>query len=147
MQKKYIVRLTEEERNHLHKVIKKLKGSGEKVCRAQILLKTDASGAAWTDQKIAEAFNCRTKTIENIRQRFVVQGFQEALDGKQRKEPPTPKQVNGEQEAKIIATRLGSPPAGYSNWSLRLLSRQVVELGIVKNISHESLRKMLKKTA
>jgi len=145
MQKKYIVRLTEEERNHLHEIIKKLKGSGQKVRRAQILLKADANGAAWIDQKIAEAFNCRTKTIENIRQRFVAQGFQETLDGKQRKDPPAPKLLNGEQEASIIATRLGSPPVGYSNWSLRLLARQVVELGIVKSISHESLRQTLKK--
>ncbi|NET34069.1 MAG: hypothetical protein F6K19_18945 [Cyanothece sp. SIO1E1] len=67
MQKKYVVRLTEEERYQLREVIKKLKGSGQQVRRAQILLKADAEGTNWTDQRIAEAFGCRTKTVENIR--------------------------------------------------------------------------------
>ena len=146
MQKKYIVRLTEEERQELHNVIKKLKGSSQKVRRAQILLKVDTDGPSWTDQKVSDAFNCRTKTVENIRQRFVLQGFQEALNGKQRQEPPTPKLLDGKQEARVIATRLGSPPAGYANWSLRLLARRVVELEIVDAISHETVRQTLKKT-
>ena len=145
MKKKYIIRLTEEERNHLQEIIKKLKGSGQKVRRAQILLKADADRHCWTDKKISEAFNCRTKTIENIRQRFVNQGFQETLDGKTRKEPSIPKLLDGKQEARIIATRLGSAPDGYSNWSLRLLAQKVVELEIVDDISHETVRQVLKK--
>lgn len=146
MRKKYIVRLTERERQELHEVIKKLKGSSQKVRRAQILLKADADGPCWTDQKIADAFNCRTKTVENVRQRFVLQGFQDALNGKRRLDPPTPKILDGEQEAQIIAIRLGPPPAGYANWSLRLLARRVVELEIIDNISHETIRRTLKKT-
>jgi hypothetical protein len=67
------------------------------------------------------------------------------LESKQRQQPPTPKLLNAEQEARIIATRLGSPPAGYANWSLRLLTNQVVELGIVESVSHETVRKLLKK--
>nr|VFJ93939.1 MAG: Winged helix-turn helix [Candidatus Kentron sp. H]VFJ94701.1 MAG: Winged helix-turn helix [Candidatus Kentron sp. H]VFK01324.1 MAG: Winged helix-turn helix [Candidatus Kentron sp. H] len=118
MQKKYTIRLSEEERNHLNDVIKKLKGSGQKVRRAHILLKADADGAKWTDQQIAEAFLCRIKTVENIRQRFVLQGFEQTLDGKKREHPPRSKLLNGEQEAKIIATRLGKPPPGYANWTL-----------------------------
>jgi hypothetical protein len=145
MQKKYIVRLTEEERSELHEVIKKLKGRSQKVRRAQILLKADADGPGWTDQQIAEAFYCRTKTIENIRQRFVLQGFEQTLKGKQRQSPPTPKRLNGEQEARVIATRLGPVPKGYANWTLRLLARQVVELEIVDTISHETIRQTLKK--
>lgn len=147
MHKKYIVRLTEEERSHLHETIKKLKGSSQKVLRAQILLKADADGPCWTDRQIAEAFCCRTKTVENIRQRFVVNGFRQALDGKKREHPPTPKLLNGEQEARIIATRLGTPPPGYANWTLRLLARRVVELEVVPSVSHETVRQTLKKTA
>ncbi|MGB8700677.1 MAG: helix-turn-helix domain-containing protein [Thermosynechococcaceae cyanobacterium] len=145
MQKKYIVRLTEEERQQLQEVIKKLKGSSQTVRRAQILLKADIEGANWTDQKIAEAFDCRTKTVENIRQRLVERGFEETLNGARRQISPTEKLLNGEQEARIIAMRLGSPPKGYANWSLGLLSRKVVELGIVESISHETIRRTLKK--
>ncbi len=146
MQKKYIVRLTQEERNSLHETVRKLKGSGQKVRRAQILLKADADGQCWTDRQISEAFCCRTKTVENIRQRFVLKGFKQALDGKKREHPPTPKLLDGEQEARIIATRLGHPPPGYANWSLRLLARRVVELKFVDSISHETVRQTLKKT-
>ncbi len=147
MEKKYIVRLTDEERSVLKAVVKKLKGSSEKVRRAQVLLAADADGLNWTDRKIAEAYTCRTKTAENIRQRLVSEGFDIALNGKKRELPPRRKALDGEQEAKVIALRLGQPPEGFSDWSLRLLAEQVVELGIVDSISHETLRKTLKKTA
>jgi Homeodomain-like domain len=146
MNKKYIVRLSDEERNALLAVIKKLKGTSEKVRRAQILLKADADGPSWTDHRIAEAFGCRTKTVENIRQRLVEQGFREALDRSERRTPPVEKLLSGDQEARIIATRLGSPPPGFANWTLRLLARKVVELGIVDSVSHETVRRTLKKT-
>lgn len=145
MQKKYIVRLSEEERRQLREVIKKLKGSSQKVRRAQILLKADIEGANWTDERIADAFDCRTKTVENIRQRLVEKGFEYTLNGAPRLNPPTSKVLDGEQEAHIIAMRLGPPPKGFANWSLRLLSRKVVELGIVDSVSHETLRRTLKK--
>ena len=147
MQKKYIVRLTDEERKVLREVVKKLKGTSQKVRRAQVLLKADADGPNWTDKKIAEALSCRTKTVENIRQRLVTEGFEIALDGKKRETPPRQKVLDGEQEAKVIALRLGEPPKGFANWSLRLLANRVVELGIVDSVSHETLRKTLKKTA
>lgn len=147
MQKKYIVRLNDEEREELQRVVKKLNGTSQKVRRAQILLKADADGPGWTDARIADAFGCRTKTIENIRQRLVELGFRETLDGKRRAAPPTPKILDGEQEARIIATRLGPPPKGYANWSLRLLARKVVELEIVPTVSAATLCRMLKKTA
>jgi Homeodomain-like domain len=146
MQKKYIVRLTDEERQQLRVVIKKLDGSGQKVRRAQILLKADIKGSNWTDERIAEAFSCRTKTVENIRQRLVERGFEETLNGARRSTPPVEKLLDGKQEAQVIALRLGPPPKGYANWSLRLLSRQVVELGIIDSISHETVRRTLKKT-
>jgi len=146
MQKKYIVRLTEEERCQLRVVIKKLKGSSQKVRRAQILLKADIEGANWTDERIAEAFDCRTKTVENIRQRLVEKGFAETVNGSRRDTPPTEKRLDGEQEAHVIAMRLGPPPKGYNNWSLRLLARKVVELRIVDTVSYETVRRTLKKT-
>jgi hypothetical protein len=146
MLKKYIVRLTDEERETLQQIVAKFKGSSQKVRRAQVLLKADADGAAWTDAKIAEAFGCRTKTVENIRERFVTEGFEITLHGQPR-QPPCPKLLSGEQEAQVIALRLGSPPAGFSNWSLRLLAQQVVALEMVESISYETVRRTLKKTA
>jgi hypothetical protein len=147
MEKKYIVRLSNPEREELRAVIKKLKGSSEKVRRAQILLKADADGPNWTDERIADAFSCRTRTIEKIRQRLVERGFEETLHGAKRSTPPVEKLLNGEQEARIIATRLGPPPKGYANWTLRLLARRVVELQIADAVSHETVRRTLKKTA
>jgi len=144
MQKKYIVRLDADERRRLTEIVKTLAGSSQKVRRAQVLLKADADGSAWTDAKIAEAFGCRTKTVENIRERFVTQGFELTLQGSPKK--PRPKLLDGKQEAKLIALRLGPPPPGYANWSLRLLADRVVELAIVESISHETVRQTLKKT-
>src|SRR5215468_8306438 len=146
MPKKYIVRLTDAERKTLSEVIAKLKGSSQKVRRAQVLLKADADGPAWTDAKIAEAFGCRTKTVENLRERLVTRGFAVALHGQPRLKPPRPKLLDGRQEAQVIALRLGPPPKGYANWSLRLLADKVVELEIVPAISHETVRQTLKKT-
>jgi hypothetical protein len=146
MPKKFVVRLSVEERASLASVIKKLKGSSQKVRRAQILLKADADGPAWTDAKIADAFACRTKTVEDLRERFVTGGFEQALERKTRVTPPGLKLLDGEQEAKIIALRLGTPPAGFAHWTLRLLAEKVVELEIAGAISHETVRQTLKKT-
>ena len=147
MVKTYIVRLTDEERKTLRGVIKKLKGSSQKVRRAQILLKADADGPIWTDARIADAFDCRVRTIEKLRKRFVEEGFEIALHGKKRSTPPRKKVLDGEQEAKVIALRLGPAPEGCGNWSLRLMANKVVELEIAESISHETVRQTLKKTA
>jgi hypothetical protein len=145
MQKKYVVRLSDEEREELGCVVKKLRGTSQKVRRAQILLKADADGPAWTDRQIAEAYGCRTKTVENVRQHLVERGFEQTLNGMGRKNPPRPKLLDGRQEAQVIAMRLSSPPPGYANWSLRLLARRIVELSIAESISHETVRRTLKK--
>lgn len=145
MKKKYVVRLSQDERSQLEEVIKKLKGSSQRVRRAQILLKADANGPNWTDQKIAEAFDCRRQTVENVRESLVTEGFEAALNRKRRETPPRKKLLDGEQEAKLIALRLGSPPDGFGSWSLRLLAEQVVELEIVDSISYETVRRTLKK--
>ena len=146
MNKKYIVRLSDEERSHLESVIKKLKGTSQKLRRAQVLLKADADGPNWTDKMISEAFGCRVKTVENIRQRLVTEGFEATLEHKKRATPPVAKKLDGSQEAKLIALRLGDPPKGFGRWSLRLLAERVVELEIVDTISHETVRQTLKKT-
>ena len=146
MNKKYIVRLTGKERRTLREVVQKLNGSSQKVRRAQMLLKADAAGPAWTDERIAEAFDSRARTVEKLRERFVTEGFESTLHGKRRDKPPTEKILSGKQEARLIAMRLGPPPKGYANWTLRLLARKVVELEIADAISHETVRRTLKKT-
>jgi len=115
MEKKYVVRLTEEEREVLREVLKKLKGRSQKVRRAQVLLKADADGPNWTDKKIAEAVSCRTKTVENIRQRLVAEGFEITLNGKKRESPPRQKVLDGEQEAKVYSAHQNGPTCAQLN--------------------------------
>jgi hypothetical protein len=145
MKKKYIVRLTDAERATLETVVKKLKGSSQKVRRAQVLLKADADGPAWTDAEIAEAYGCRRQTVENLRERFVTGNFESVLQGLPR--ASRGKLLDGDQEAKILALRLGTPPAGFANWTLRLLAERVVALEIAPAVSYETIRRTLKKTA
>lgn len=141
--KKFIVELSDQERQTCLQVVKKLKGTSQKVKRANILLKADKG---WTDAKIAEALDCRIKTVENIRKRFVEMGFEQTLDRKVRASPPVAKLLDGEQEAKIIAMRLGDPPQGFGKWTLRLLARKVVEREIAGTVSYQTVRRTLKKT-
>ncbi len=146
MAKKYIVRLSEQEKKSLEDLVTKLKGTSQKVRRASILLRANVEGPSWSDAKIAEALSCRTRTIENVRRRLVTEGFDAVLNRKERKTPPRPKLLDGKQEAKIIALRLGKPPAGFSNWTLRLLADEIVKLEIVDSISYQTVRRTLKKT-
>ena len=145
MAKIYVVRLTDAEREVLTGLLKKQRVSAQKLRRARILLKADADGPAWTDAKIAEAVDCRTRSVESLRERLVTEGFEVALHGKP-KSRVRRKVLDGEQEAKIIALRLGQPPKGFANWTLRLLAEQAVALEIVESVSHETLRRTLKKT-
>ena len=147
MIKKYILRLSDEERAACQSVIKTLKGSSQKVRRAQMLLKADADGPAWIDAKIAEAFNARVQTVENLRKRLVTDGFEVALGGKQRAKPPKSPKLDGKGEAKLISMRLGKPPKGFGKWTLQLLADQLVQLEVVESICPETVRKTLKKIA
>ena len=124
-----------------------MKGTSEKVRRAQVLLKADVDGLAWGDLQISEAFDCTTRMIEKLRKQFVTEGFEKALNRQPRATPPTPKLLNGAQEAKLIARRLGKPPAGFGRWTLHLLADQFVALEVVESISHETVRQTLNKTA
>ena len=147
MNKKYRVRLTDEERTVCEATVKNEKGKSEKLRRAMILLKADLDGPDWKDGKISEAVGCRIRTVEHVRREFVQEGFEAALVRKKRTTSPTPKLLDGAAEAKLIALRLGKPPAGYGHWTLRLLGDQLVELEVVDSISPETVRQTLKKTA
>jgi len=146
MNKKYIVRLSAAERAVCQDIVKRLKGTSEKVKRAQILLRADAAGPAWSDAKIAEAHDCSVRTVEKLRERLVIEGFAAALERKRRATPPTPCKLDGVGEAKLIALRLGKPPAGYGRWTLQLLADRLVALEVVESICPETVRKTLKKT-
>ena len=148
MRKTYVVRLSEAERAECRRVIKTLSGSSQKVRRAQMLLKVDQGegGPGWIDARVAEAFDARRQTVEALRKRLVTEGFEVALNGKLRAKPPVPPKLDGRQAAQLIALRTGDPPAGYGQWTLRLLARRMVELEIVDAISHETVRQCLKKT-
>lgn len=117
MLKKYIVRLTDAERQTLSQVVAKFKGSSQKVRRAQVLLKADADGPAWTDAKIADAFGCRTKTVENIRGRFVTQGFEVTLNGQSA-------EIAGRQEgSRSHRTASGAAASGLCELDVALVGR------------------------
>lgn len=145
--KKYIARLTGEEREGLKALVSKGRASARKIGHARVLLQVDADGPNWTDQEVAEAFGIRANTVREIRQRFVEQGLDAALERKKRDEPPTRRKLDGVGEARLIALACGEPPEGRARWTLRLLAGQMVELAIVDGISHETVRRTLKKTS
>jgi Homeodomain-like domain len=146
MNKKYVVRLTDDERAACEEVIKTHLGKSEKLRRAQMLLKADVEGPGWTDEQISAAIGCRVRTVENVRRQLVLEGFDAALQRKLRATPPSAPRLDGAGEAKLIALRLGKPPAGYGRWTLQLLADQLVELEVVESISPETVRQTLKKT-
>jgi hypothetical protein len=146
MNKKYIVRLSDEERRQLTELIRKGTAAAYKIRHAHILLKADADGPAWTDAQIAESFAVSVNTVLGVRQRLVEQGFETALNRKQQERPSRTPCLDGEGEARLIALRCSAPPAGHARWTLRLLADQAVALDIVEAISHETVRQALKKT-
>lgn len=145
MPKKYIVRLSDAERQHLTALISKGTTAAYKIRHAQILLKADADGPAWTDARIAESFSVSVHTVLNVRQRLVEQGLDAALTRKPQAHPSRRPVLDGEGEAQLIALRCSAPPAGHARWTLRLLADHVVALDIVEAISHETVRQALKK--
>ncbi len=146
--KKYIVRLTDEEREELTRLVSKGKAAARKLTRARVLLKADVGdgGPGWTDDRIAEALEVGTRRVENIRKRFVEKGLEATINRKKRCRPPRQKILDGEKEAKLIALCCGNPPEGRARWTLRLLADKLVEFDIVESISHETVRQTLKKT-
>ena len=154
MQKVYVVQLSIEEREQLQELVKKgnrKKGqrpSALKLTRARILLKADQAedSPAYTDAEIAEALNVSSKTVFNLRKKWVELGLEQALERRPQQNRRQPK-LDGKAEAKLVACSCGPPPEGRSKWTLRLLADRAVELELVDSISHEAIRQTLKKTS
>jgi len=147
MQKIYVVRLSGDERVELEAMLKGGKTSSLKLTRARILLKADQEERqpAWTDAEIAEAVGVSIKTVFNVRRKWMDEGTAGAIDRKKQQAPSRQLKIDGEAEAKLVATCCGPAPEGRARWTMRLLADKVVELGIVDSISPETIRQTLKK--
>lgn len=146
--KRESVKLTNEQRQELERLISTGEASARTLMHARILLKTDAGhhGPRWTQQQIAEALEVGERTIGRVRHRFVEEGLEAALQ--RRPQPPRPqkRKLAGEQEASLVALLCGPTPDGSERWSLRLVTERLIELEIVESVSHETVRQVLKKT-
>lgn len=146
MARKYVVRLSSEEREALEILVEKGKTQAYRIKHANILLAVDADGPDWSDEEAAEAFGCHVNTVANVRQRFVEQGLEAALERKKQKSPSRERILDGEKEARLIALACSAPPEGRSRWTLQLLADKLVALEIVQSISDQTVRRTLKKT-
>ena len=146
--KKYVVKLSEDERNQLNEMIRKGKSSARRLMKARILLKADVSegGEGWSDSRIIKALETSATTVYRTRQQLVEEGFEAALSRKQRARPAVPPIFDGEKEAQLIALSCSKPPKGRARWTLRLLESAVVELNIVDHSSDSTIWRVLKKT-
>jgi hypothetical protein len=146
--KKYIVRLSEDERARLEDRVRKGKASARLLTRARILLKADVSegGEGWSDSRIMEALEVSASLIYGVRRQLVEEGLAAVVIRKKRETPPVPRIFDGAKEARLIALACAKPPAGYARWSLRLLESKVVELKIVEAASDSTIGRVLKKT-
>jgi hypothetical protein len=146
--KKYIVRLSAEERQRLEALIRKGKGPARRLLKARILLKADISdaGPGWSDSRIIAALDTSASMLYRVRKQLVEEGLEAVLSRKQRATPAVPPIFDGEKEAKLIALACSKPPKGRARWTLRLLEDKVVELGIVERASDSTIQRTLKKT-
>ena len=146
--KKYVVRLSCEERERLEALIRKGKSSAKQQLKARILLKADVSqaGEGWSDNRIIEALETSASMVYRVRKQLVEEGFEAVLRRKQRATPAGSRIFDGEKEAKLIALACSQPPKGRARWTLRLLEEKVVELEIVDRASDSTIGRVLKKT-
>ena len=146
--KKYVVRLSGEERERLEALIRKGKSPARRLLKARVLLKADVSeaGDGWSDSRIIEALDTSVSMVYRVRKQLVEDGFEAVLSRKQRATPAVARIFDGEKEAKLIALACSKPPKGRARWSLRLLENKVVELGIVDRASDSTIGRALKKT-
>lgn len=147
MEKRYRVTLTQEEREGLQKLVSVGKGAARKLARARMLLLADQSegGQSKADPEIVEALGCGRATVERVRKLFVEEGLEATLQPK----PTTrnfERKLDGKAEAQLIALACGAPPKGRARWTLRLLGDRMVGLGHLESVSHETVRRTLKKT-
>jgi len=147
--KRYVVRLSAEEREQLETLIGKGKGPAMRLLKARILLKADVSdaGPGWSDSKIIAALDTNASMVYRVRKQLVEDGFQAVLSRKQRATPAVARIFDGEKEAKLTTLACSKPPPGRARWTLRLLENRVVELGIVERASDTTIWRSLKKTA
>lgn len=148
MKKKYIIELTEEERQTLKRLVSAGKASARKLTHARMLLKADSSSGRpnWQDSKISLALDVGTATVERVRKRFVQEGLEAALNNRKPNRQYKHK-LDGEGEAHLIALACSEAPQGYQRWTLKLLADRMVQLGYVDNLSYETVRRTLKKTS
>jgi len=146
---KYVVELTSQEQKELAQLVSRGKAAARKITHARVLLQANESkdGPAWTDKQISKALGVHTNTIHGIRRRFVEHGLEASLERNKQSRPSRKRIVDGDVEAHLIALRCGDPPGGRNQWNLRLLADKLVELEIVPSISHETVRRALKKTS
>ena len=146
--KKYVVRLSSEERERLEALVRKGKSSARRLLKARILLKADVSegGDGWSDSRIIEALETSPSMVYRARKQLVEEGFDAVLSRKQRAMPAVERIFDGEKEAKLIALACSKPPKGRVRWTLRLLENKVVELDIVDRASDSTIGRVLKKT-
>ena len=146
--KKYVVRLSAEERDQLAALIRSGNRSAQLLTKARILLKADVSeaGEGWSDSRIAEALDTSVATIERTRRQLVEEGFEAALTRKYNPNSARPRIFDGAAEAKLIALACGPAPEGFARWTLSLLEEKVVELNIVEKASDNTIGRTLKKT-
>jgi transposase-like protein len=146
MAKKHVVKLDAQERMELERLVSKGRAAAWKIQRAHALLKGDqgAEGPGWTDERIAEAYGCTTRCLEKWRKQAVERGPLSLMERKGRLNPPSLK-LDGEKEAQLVALACSRAPEGHARWTLRLLAGRLVELEIVDAISHETVRRTLKK--
>jgi hypothetical protein len=148
MNKRYVVRLTEDERSDLRRMVSTGKAAARKILHARVLLQVDESpgGPGWPDTQVSESLRVHPNTIAGIRERFVEQGLEAALNRKKQERPSRQPRLDGKAEAHLIALRCGEPPEGRNRWTLRLLADRLVELQVVESVSYETVRRTLKKT-
>lgn len=146
--KRYVVRLSGEERERLEALIGKGKSPARRLLKARILLKADVSeaGEGWSDSRIIAALETGASMVYRVRKQLVEEGLEAVLSRKARARPAVAPIFDGEKEARLIALACSSPPKGYARWSLRLLESKVVELGIVERASDSTIGRVLKKT-
>ncbi len=142
---KYVVRLTDEERQILQQLVAGPRVARDKALRARMLLTADGDGPGWSDGQIADAFDVGVSTIHRVRQRLVEDGLEAALH-RQPLAHTKPRTLDGAQEARLVAIACSPAPAGRTSWTLHLLAEKLVELEIVDAICRETVRKTLKKT-
>jgi len=146
--RKYVVKLTEDERRRLEEIVRKGKSPANRLLKARILLKADVSelGEGWSDGEIIAALDTNSAMVYRLRKQLVEESFEAALSRKQRATPAIPRIFDGEKEARLIALACSTPPEGHARWTLRLLEEKVVELAIVERASDNTIGRTLKKT-